>query len=160
MKRKKEYILIPLIDMNKMKLDARELKKVLIYCNGRGTDAWKNFDFSSISGDFEEKDESQKYTLMYEITKRFETIKQLRDDYCFVVGQSGLFLKTDKSKSYEKVSEEISEAKSFTEFCKPFLFKPYAIEHWSDGDYYISKEEYLRTPKWMVDMEIIESEVE
>lgn len=123
--------LFPIIDMGKHKLDIDGLKRALLDSNGRGTAASKNFNFYTFNSRFDEKDDSQKYSLCFEIW--FQTNYNCR----FVVGQSGLFLKADKNIVFSAVNNILSEYSAFIEFVKAYMFIPIGVAHYSDGDCYI-----------------------
>lgn len=149
-----EYTLVSLIEMHDSKLDKNALRKALIGNDGKGTEVWKKFKFNTLNSDFDERNNAQIYDLSYEIWLG------LPIKYKYVFGQRGLFLKIDKSASYETVINAITNAKDFVDFCKAFLFKPVAIAHIGDGDYYMSYKEYQKNSHLFGSVDIIESEVE
>ena len=146
-----EYILIPLIEMGNLKLDYEGIERAILNRNGSGTAVFRNFELFSFDSRFPEKDNKQKYDLCFELATK-------KHDRYFVIGQSGLFLKVDKKASFETVNHMISESKSFIEFCKAFLFKPVAVAHISDGDFYMDEEDYWRCGSLYKNVEVVEEE--
>lgn len=104
--------LFPIIDMGKHKLDINGLKRALLDEYGRGTSAWKNFNFSTYNPEFDEKDDLQKYSLNFEIW--FPSHINCR----FVVGQNGLFLKADKNVAFSAANSILSEYSAFLNLSK------------------------------------------
>lgn len=147
--KKVEYILIPLIEMGNLKLDEDGLRRALLNDRGQGSTAWQNFNLDTYSADFDEKDKTQVYDLSFELWAK-------KRNPIYVVGQGGLFLKSDKLNSCENVNKVISESKNFIEFCKAFLFKPVALAHLQDGDCYLSIDEYSRSARLFENVEVLE----
>ena len=140
-------ILIPLLNLEGKKLDTGLLKSCLIK-NGRSTAIASNLQLFSF-GVYRDRPKNSVYELTSEID--FETGKKERKNGRYVsifsrvvIGQSGAFLLADDKSPYTEINNAINALKPFIELCELCKFKPFAVAHISDGDFYLSEDDYYR----------------
>lgn len=146
MKKIKEAMLISLIDLcEEEKLDVTLLKRTLLDECGRATSISENLNLFCWDGNFDEKSDTQKYSLYAKITFQIYKAKNKKEDDVFVevvVGQSGVFLRVDKQALLGETQEKINKIKPFLELCKICVFAPKYVAHYSDGDYFLSSADF------------------
>ena len=147
MKQQEKMPLIPILETGSNKLDFSKVEKHLRTEQGMFTEFMKSYDFSSISYRFDEKSDCDKYSLDVMYEKWFGEIRQ-GCRYELFIGQSGCFYrivmpKQPKLSLVYDILKFIGEFnKEIEKICKQYVFTPYSVSHWSDGDYFARKEEY------------------
>lgn len=145
MKKKNEQ-LVALVDISPKKLDYYTIERFLIDERGKVTTAGNNLKLFCL-GVYKNQNSDQVYDLFYEIdfvTGEKSTKKgTVECEYSRVIlGQGGAFLKVAIDTPYVEVERIRQILQPLAEICKLCIFRPYAVIHYSDGDYFVSKEKY------------------
>lgn len=148
MKKENEQ-LVALVDISPKKLDYYTIERFLIDERGKATTAGNNLKLLGL-GVYKNRNSDQVYDLLHEIdfvTGKKNTKKgTAKCEYSRVIlGQSGAFLKVAIDTPYVEVERIRQILQPLAEICKLCAFRPYAVAHYSDGDYFVSKEEYDQT---------------
>lgn len=162
--KEKDEQLVALVDISPQKLDCYTIERFLIDERGRATTAGNNLKLFCW-GVYKKQNSDQVYDLSSEIvfvTGKKNTKKGTAEcEYSRVIlGQSGAFLKVAIDTPYIEVERIRQILQPLAEICKLCAFHPYAVAHYSDGDYFVSKEEYDQSV-WKINKgyEIIEGAI-
>lgn len=158
MKEQDKMPLIPIFDIGLNKLDYEKVEEHLIN-GGHFTEYFKMFDFFDCDYKFEEKPDYDKYSLHSKFNKIIGEFKQ-GCRYELIIGQSGCFYRiTMKKWSISLLYDALKFAGSFNKeienICKQYVFTPYAVSHFSDGDYFVSEAKYKEARCYCKSTEIL-----
>lgn len=159
MKQQEIMPLIPIFDIGSNKLDYGKVKEHLITKQGQFTEFLKSYGFFCGDGKFQEKPDWDKYSLSIKFTKYFGGIKQ-GCKYELFIGQSGCFyrIKMEKFNPFllHNALEFIGQFnKEIENICKQYVFTPYSVSHYADGDYFARKTDYEKEKRYCSSVEIL-----
>lgn len=127
------YDIYPLFEIEKQKIDHRNLKRALFDEYGCLTAASENFGIACLTEKFNERNEQEKYEISAELTFCDLNIH----DFRVLFGEKGVFLKYNKSLEFQNVLTVIKLFEKLVTFAKLYLYTPIGKACYSDGVTYI-----------------------